>query len=384
MDKAKSNIYVIFTVVLLSLCLFVYLVVSGSLNNKIEFGLDSEDNVATTTPIVIVPTLDRELYDRLMNGLANYPVKIVATTTATTTITATSTTIIIVTTATTTTAIATTTVVKKPWPVDAPYPNVGAILPFNRIIAYYGNFYSGALGVLGAYPPEEMLQRLMGEVSKWQIADPSTRVIPALDYIAVTAQGSAGSDGMYRARMPASEIQKAVDLADTVGGLVILDIQVGKSTLQEELPPLEQFLKLPNVELAIDPEFSMKDGTAPGKRIGTFDAADINFSAEYLAQIVKQYNIPPKVLIIQRFTENMITNYNEIRPLPEVQILIDMDGYGTPAQKKKVYRQVVQSEPVQFTGLKLFYKNDVANNGVMMTPEEVMTMQPRPSFIQYQ
>jgi len=384
MDKAKSNIYVIFTVVLLSLCLFVYLVVSGSLNNKIEFGLDSEDNVATTTPIVIVPTLDRELYDRLMNGLANYPVKIVATTTATTTITATSTTIIIVTTATTTTAIATTTVVKKPWPVDAPYPNVGAILPFNRIIAYYGNFYSGALGVLGAYPPEEMLQRLMGEVSKWQIADPSTRVIPALDYIAVTAQGSAGSDGMYRARMPASEIQKAVDLADTVGGLVILDIQVGKSTLQEELPPLEQFLKLPNVELAIDPEFSMKDGTAPGKRIGTFDAADINFSAEYLAQIVKQYNIPPKVLIIHRFTENMITNYNEIRPLPEVQILIDMDGYGTPAQKKKVYRQVVQSEPVQFTGLKLFYKNDVANNGVMMTPEEVMTMQPRPSFIQYQ
>src|SRR5687767_13840011 len=28
------------------------------------------------------------------------------------------------------------------WPVKAPYPKGGAILPFNRIISYYGNLYS--------------------------------------------------------------------------------------------------------------------------------------------------------------------------------------------------------------------------------------------------
>ena len=80
----------------------------------------------------------------------------------------------------------------------------------------------------------------------------------------------------------------------------------------------------------------------------------------------------------------MVTNYQNINPLPEVQILVDMDGYGSIAQKLSTYQQVITMEPVQFTGLKLFYKNDIANGGAMMTPEEAMTLQPRPSFVQYQ
>jgi hypothetical protein len=39
------------------------------------------------------------------------------------------------------------------WPVRSAYPNPGAILPFNRIVAYYGNLYSRNMGVLGEYPP---------------------------------------------------------------------------------------------------------------------------------------------------------------------------------------------------------------------------------------
>ena len=35
------------------------------------------------------------------------------------------------------------------WPVKTVYPNAGAILPFKRIIAYYGNLYSKRMGVLG-------------------------------------------------------------------------------------------------------------------------------------------------------------------------------------------------------------------------------------------
>jgi hypothetical protein len=88
------------------------------------------------------------------------------------------------------------------WPVKTVYPNPGAILPFKRIVAYYGNLYSKRMGVLGEYPPDEMLRMLKGEVKKWQAADTTIPVIPALHYIAVTAQGSAGRDGKYRARMP--------------------------------------------------------------------------------------------------------------------------------------------------------------------------------------
>jgi len=101
------------------------------------------------------------------------------------------------------------------------------VLPFNRIVAYYGNFYSTGMGVLGQYPVPQMLAKLASTTAEWKAADPSTPVIPAIDYIAVTAQGSAGADGKYRARMPDSQLDKAVDLANQVHGIVILDVQGG-------------------------------------------------------------------------------------------------------------------------------------------------------------
>ena len=38
------------------------------------------------------------------------------------------------------------------WPVGEAYPGMGALLPFSRIIAFYGNLYSTRMGVLGALP----------------------------------------------------------------------------------------------------------------------------------------------------------------------------------------------------------------------------------------
>ncbi len=271
------------------------------------------------------------------------------------------------------------------WPVKTVYPIAGALLPFNRIVAYYGNFYSKGMGVLGQYPPDEMLQRLTTEVEKWKAADPTTPVIPAIDYIAVTAQGSPGVAKKYRLRMPDSEIDKALVLADKMHGIVILEIQPGLSTFQTEIPELEKYLKMPQVHLAMDPEFSMKSGAKPGTEIGTIDATDANWAAQYLANLVRTYNLPPKILILHRFTAPMITNAKSIKPLPEVQIVMDMDGWGSPAKKNGTYKNVVAHEPVQFTGFKLFYKNDLrAPSTRMLTTADILSLTPRPSFIQYQ
>ena len=271
------------------------------------------------------------------------------------------------------------------WPVKTVYPNAGAILPFNRIVAYYGNLYSTKMGALGEYPESEMLQKLQAEAKKWQDADPSTPVIPALHYIAVVAQESAGQDGKYRARMPYSEIGKIIKMAEKINAIVFLDIQVGFSDLQTELPLLEKYFKMPQVHLGIDPEFSMKNGIRPGKVVGTYDAADINFAANYLAKIVKENNLTPKIFIIHRYTQKMVTNYKEIKPLPEVQIVMNMDGWGGAAKKINTYQQFVYKEPVQFTGFKLFYKNDILTTGtVLMTPNDLLKLDPKPIYIQYQ
>ena len=274
---------------------------------------------------------------------------------------------------------------KNIWPVNAVYPNAGAILPFKRVVAYYGNLYSKKMGALGEYPEDEMLAKLNAEVKKWEIADPNTPVLPALHYVAVTAQGTPSDGGKYISHMPFTEIDKILKMADKEHAIVFLDVQVGFSNLQTELPKLEKYLKMSQVHLGIDPEFSMKGDKKPGKVVGTFDASDVNYAAEYLAKIVKENNLTPKILIVHRYIQKMVTNYQNIKPLPEVQIVMDMDGWGDKDKKLTTYRQFIYKEPVQFTGFKIFYKNDLLEKGTtLFTPEELMKLNPRPIYIQYQ
>ncbi len=271
------------------------------------------------------------------------------------------------------------------WPVKAAYPLAGAVLPFKRIVAYYGNLYSKNMGVLGEFPPDEMIRRLKVELKKWQEADTSIPVVPALHYIAATAQGAPGKDGKYRLRMPNKQIDSILHIAERIHALVFLDVQVGFSDVEAEIPVLEKYLKMPNVHLGIDPEFSMKTGKKPGKVIGTMDAADVNWVTNYLANLVKVNHITPKILVVHRFTRPMITNYKSIRLHPEVQIVMDMDGWGEQTLKYDSYKSYIAREPVQFTGFKLFYKNDFRKKGSrMLTPKEVLSQKPSPIYVQYQ
>lgn len=271
------------------------------------------------------------------------------------------------------------------WPQKFPYPLPGALLPFNRIVAFYGNLYSKKMGILGEIPKDDMLKKLQGEVDKWKAADSSMPVIPALHYVAVTAQGAGGKDGKHRMRMPFNQIDTILSWAKPINALVFLDIQVGGSSVKDETPLLEAYLKLPNVHFGIDPEFSLKNGETPGSKIGTFNATDINDAIDYLADLVRKNNLPPKILIVHRFTQGMVTDYQKIKKVPEVQIVMDMDGWGDKILKNSTYLRYIRKEPVEFTGFKLFYKNDIKSdpNG-LFTPAELLKLSPKPSYIQFQ
>jgi len=270
------------------------------------------------------------------------------------------------------------------WPVKNPYPLPGAILPYNRIIAFYGNLYSKRMGILGELPKDEMLKKLQAEVANWQAADTTTKAIPALHYIAVTAQIEPGNTKLHRLRMPFKQIDTIIKWAKSIDALVFLDIQVGHSNVKDEVASLETYLKLPNVHLGIDPEFSLKNGEIPGTKIGTFNSDDINDAIAILATLVQKNNLPPKVLVVHRFTQGMLTNYKNIKIVPEVQVVMDMDGFGGKILKKSSYQRYIYKEPVQFTGVKLFYKNDNRNDWQIYTPGELLEFTPKPIYIQYQ
>jgi hypothetical protein len=181
--------------------------------------------------------------------------------------------------------------------------------------------------------------------------------------------------------MPDSVIERVANWVETRGWLLILDIQPGLSSVEAELPVLLPFLKRPYVHLALDPEFAMKDGHLPGRDwMGNMEASEVNHAIEVLAKLVQEQQLPPKVLVVHRFTRNMLKNVSQIKLDPRVQVVIDMDGYGTPGSKMGAYRWFVVRHPVQYTGFKLFFKNDKP----MMKPKEVLELYPKPMYIQYQ
>ena len=272
------------------------------------------------------------------------------------------------------------------WP-KGPASLPGALLPNKRIIAFYGNPHSKKMGVLGEYPTDQMLGMLDHEVARWKAADPKMPIQPALHLVTVVAAGDPGKDGGWRRREDSTVIERMYQLAKSHNAILFLDIQAGHSTLQAELPRLLPFLARPDVHLGIDPEFYMhydKEGVRPSKKIGTMMASDVNYVVRTLDKLVADKGIPPKVLIVHRFTKRMVPDAENIRPTSRVQVVMHMDGWGPPWLKFDSYRDYVVSHPVQYTGIKLFFHNDTKKGDPLITPKELVQLRPTLSYIQYQ
>ena len=271
------------------------------------------------------------------------------------------------------------------WPQVRSAP--GALLPGKRIVAYYGNPHSQKMGVIGEYPEATMLAMWDSTVHAWSIADPATPVVPAIHLVTVVAQGAPGADGMWRRREDASMIEKTYAWAKSRNGILFLDIQASHSTLQQELPALLQYLERPDVHLGVDPEFYMhydKEGARPSSRIGTMMASDINYVIRTLDRLVTEKHLPPKVLVVHRFTRKMVPDAEQIQPTPNVQVVMHMDGWGPPWLKLDSFRDYIVNHPVQFTGIKLFYHNDTKKGDALLLPSELLRLRPTLSYIQYQ
>lgn len=258
------------------------------------------------------------------------------------------------------------------------YP--GSTFPGCRIVAYYGNPLSNRMGVLGEGTPTFMLTRLAQTTQAWRSADPTLTTICALELIVTTAQASPGRDRLYRARMKDALIATVLAWARSSGCVLILDVQVGRSKVSAEIPHLIPWLELADVHLALDPEWAMAADQVPGQVIGSMDATDVNGAVDLLARIVSERKIPPKILVVHRFTSTMLTNPRALRLDPRVQLLINMDGFGTPARKVGSYAVARAGTAVEHFGLKLFYKIDRPT----MSPVEALSFNPRPVFINYQ
>jgi hypothetical protein len=259
-------------------------------------------------------------------------------------------------------------------------PATGALLPAYRIVTFYGHPHDPAMGIVGEHEIDQLTEMLREEAANYAAADPSRPVIPALELIATVAQRVPGSDGTYILDTDSETLTTYIDYAAEQGMIVVLDLQVGRSTVAAEIEKVRDLLARPNVHLAIDPEFAVAEGQVPGEYIGSIEAESIAYAQKVLAEISATHGIPPKMLIVHQFREDMIQGKSQLAPVPGVQLVIDADGYGAPELKTAVYNFLVRDEPVEFAGVKLFYDQDVP----LMTPQEILALVPAPDVIIYQ
>ncbi|MGN6701308.1 MAG: hypothetical protein ACTHMR_24360 [Thermomicrobiales bacterium] len=269
-------------------------------------------------------------------------------------------------------------------PTNAPtadLPPSNGPLVKNRLVTYYGHPYSDKMGVLGEFDdPQQMVDKLKEQAAAYTAADPSRPAIPTIELIASVAQGSPGPNNLWLYRTPPDVIEQYAQLAEKNNCLLLLDVQMGYDTVAHEVQALLPYLRRPYVHLAIDPEFHVKPGQVPGEEFGSVSAADINGAAATLADLVVRYNIPDKVLVIHQFRDDMLPDKQNIKPIPHIQMVIVMDGWGTPDAKLTNYKAFIHDQPIQYGGSKIFYRQDTP----LLTPEQVVQLDPAPLVVIYQ
>jgi hypothetical protein len=250
----------------------------------------------------------------------------------------------------------------------------------NRIVAYYGTPQSGYMGVLGESDPETMMAQLKEQAAVYTAVEPSRPAIPTVELIASIAQRDPGPEGIHLSRMPHETIEQYAQLVEENGALLMLDVQIGLSTLPYEINAILPFLERPYVHLAIDTEYAVAPGQVPGVDLGGVSGYDIQEVVEFLDRLVEDRSLPDKVVVVHQFASGIVFDKEAIRPTENVQVVLHADGFGSPENKFSKYDQLVAGQPIQYGGFKLFYTQDAP----LLTPEQVLDQNPAPVVISYQ
>jgi len=248
----------------------------------------------------------------------------------------------------------------------------------NEVIAYYGAPASPSMGILGQHDPEATADLLEQRAAVFRFLTRTWRVLPALHIVYGVAQPGAGDASMRY--IDDRSVRQEIDLARRRGFVTVLDLQIGHSDPLTEVRRIEPYLREPDVFVALDPEFALPASTKPGEQIGSIDAAAINAVQAYLADLSATQRIPKKTLIVHQFEGYMLTDTAAIERRPDVDLVIDMDGYGPADVKEAKYHAFAASAYAPFPGIKIFLQHDPDP----LSEAALLGLQPRPAYIVYQ
>lgn len=249
-----------------------------------------------------------------------------------------------------------------------------------QVVAFYGYPDVPGMGTLGIGAPDQVAARVRDMAETYDSVNGIRTTVGAFHIVAAVAQGSPGADGTWLSRIPEATLAVWLEAARRHDLLVILDVQVGRSTAADELERLLPYLRDPRVHLAVDPEWAMGPGEVPGTVIGGLDASEINKAQELISQYIVAAGLPRRTLVVHQFVPGMIRNKGSLKRYPSVDLLIDTDGFGTRGQKVANYERYIAADGAPHGGFKLFFTQD---HGLMTLPD-VSSLVPQPDLVIYQ
>jgi len=253
-----------------------------------------------------------------------------------------------------------------------------SLLPEYRMVGFYGAPQDDALGELGIGTPASAGARLLKQAEPYE---GSREIMPVFELLATIAAAAPGEDGLYRTRQPHSVIREYLDAVREVDGILLLDIQPGRADFPSEVRRLERYLVEPDVGLALDPEWRIGPTEIPGQVIGEVSAAEVNQVSSELAATVAELDLPEKLFVIHQFTDDMITQKEQLEVQEGLATVLNVDGFGDPPNKIAKYRELHPRRESGFgSGFKLFYSEDVP----LMSEEQVLKLKPAPDLIVYE
>jgi hypothetical protein len=261
-------------------------------------------------------------------------------------------------------------------------PGGGQIFfPGRRLVALYGHPGSGALGVLGAQDLPASIARAKQLAAVYAPLS-SVPVVPTFEIIATVADAAAGPDGNYSGESSVASLLPWVQQATAAGLYVVLDLQPGSADVLEQAKLYTQLLAMPDVGLAIDPEWALAPGEHPLQQIGSLSAAQINAVGAWLEALTASKHLPQKLLVLHQFRLSMIADEPALKTnYDDVAVLIHMDGEGGTLNKIATWTAVVHAAP---KGVPFGWKNFYVEDHPTMTPEQTMAQTPTPVMISYQ
>jgi hypothetical protein len=261
-------------------------------------------------------------------------------------------------------------------------PAGGQVLfPEHRLLALYGHPGAPALGALGQQGLSASIARIRAIAASYKSLS-SVPVVPAFEIIATVAQASPGPDGSYSYESPASVLWPWVRRAAANGIYVILDLQPGRASVLAQAKRYQQLLALPDVGLAIDPEWKLHPGQRPLQQIGSVGTGEINSVIRWLAGLTARLHLPQKLLVLHQFQLSMIAGEQRLETgNDDLAIVIHMDGQGTPSDKLQTWHAVTGAAPA---GVFFGWKNFLVKDHPMLSPSQTMSNTPQPVMISYQ